>query len=169
MANLSLYFIRHGLAGEHDSYADDAQRPLTEEGHKKTRQVAKKLQELGLDFDLLQTSPLTRAMQTAEIFQNVSDLSYPVQVTASLAPNGNFNDWLAWFVEWQKSGHTSLGLVGHEPDLSAWAELLVWGEVKSSIVLKKAGIIGLAIPKPATPVGESLLFLLMPPKLLLGS
>ncbi len=169
MANLSLYFIRHGLAGEHGIYANDEQRPLTEEGCKKTRQVAKKLQELGLNFDLLQTSPLTRAIQTAEIFQTVSDRRYPIEVTASLAPNGDFNDWLAWFLGWQKSGHTSLGLVGHEPDLSAWAELLVWGEVKGSLVLKKAGIIGLAIPEPTTPVGKSLLFLLMPPKLLLGS
>jgi len=59
-----------------------------------------------------------------------------------------------------------LGIVGHEPDLSAWAELLVFGEIKGSLVLKKAGIIGITIPEVGLPIGNSLLFLLIPPKLL---
>ena len=69
----SLYLIRHGIAEEHGTYEDDTQRPLTDEGRKKTKQVAKRLYDLGLRFDLLQTSPLVRAQQTADVFANVFD------------------------------------------------------------------------------------------------
>jgi phosphohistidine phosphatase len=58
----SLYFIRHGIAQERSDDIDDGARCLTDEGHKKTRQVAKRLHELGLRFDLIQTSPLRYLM-----------------------------------------------------------------------------------------------------------
>ena len=62
-----------------------------------------------------------------------------------------------------------LALVGHEPDLSQWAELLIWGEAKGVLQLKKAGIIGIEIPDHIDPIGNSILFWLTPPRLLLLS
>jgi phosphohistidine phosphatase len=170
MTNVSLYLIRHGLAAERDSNINDAERSLTDEGRKKTHQVAKRLHELGLRFDLVQTSPLLRAQQTAEILAETG--KSPVQTSEQLAPDGSFDEWLSWFTGWsaQASKHQSnlaLGIIGHEPDLSTWAEILVWGEVRSVLVLKKAGIIGLSLPDSGSPVRNSLLFLLMPPKLLI--
>jgi phosphohistidine phosphatase len=164
MAALNLYLIRHGIAEDHSPDLDDADRCLTHEGDKKTKAIAKKLHNLGLRFDLLQTSPLTRASQTAEIFGRTFDT--PVQTSEYLAPNGSFKDWLRWFLTWQEDEHSSLGIVGHEPDLSAWAELLVFGEVKGAFLLKKAGVIGITIPEVGLPIGNSILFLLIPPKLL---
>ena len=52
-----VYFIRHGIAAERSTYADDAQRPLVEKGMRTTRTVAKRLADLGLPFDTLLTSP----------------------------------------------------------------------------------------------------------------
>jgi len=173
MASVSLYFIRHGIAAERGTYANDAERPLTDEGRKKTRQVAKRLHELGLRFDLLITSPLVRAEQTAAIFQatahDTAKYYLPVQVSEFLAPDRNFTDWFDQFQQNLKhqSGNLAVGLIGHEPDLSAWAEILVWGEVRSVLVLKKAGVIGLSLPEQDSPIGNSLLFLLIPPKLLI--
>jgi len=173
MASVSLYFIRHGIAAERGTYANDAERPLTYEGRKKTRQVAKRLHELGLRFDLLITSPLVRAEQTAAIFQatahDTAKYDLPVQVSEFLAPDRNFTDWFDRFQQnlKQQSGDLAVGLIGHEPDLSAWAEILVWGEVRSVLVLKKAGVIGLSLPEQDSPIGNSLLFLLIPPKLLI--
>jgi phosphohistidine phosphatase len=43
----------------------------------------------------------------------------------------------------------------------------LWGEVRSVLVLKKAGVIGLALPEPDDPIANSLMFLLVPPKILL--
>jgi phosphohistidine phosphatase len=164
----SLYLIRHGIAEERGTYPNDDDRPLTDEGKKKTRQVAKRLQGLGLRFDLMQTSPLVRARQTANIFGDVFDTD-PL-TSELLAPEGDFEKWLAWFQTWCKqhgSPRASLGLIGHEPDLSAWAELLIWGEAKGTLVLKKAGVMGLAVPEQEAIAANCLLFLLIPPKLLI--
>jgi phosphohistidine phosphatase len=162
---LSLYLIRHGIAEERSDRIADRERCLTDEGRKKTRQVAKKLFDLGLRFDLIQTSPLIRAKQTADIFED-SGFDCPIEISHDLVPEGSFDMWLKWFLQWQKLGKTSLGLVGHEPDLSSWAEFLMWGQVQGALVLKKAGVIGLAIPDEEHPVGNSLMFFLIPPKLL---
>jgi phosphohistidine phosphatase len=163
MTTTELYIIRHGLAGEHGSYADDAQRPLTDEGHRKMGQVAQRFYALDLRFDLILTSPLVRARQTAEILQ-AAGLSKHLEVSEFLAPGGDFEDWLAWFRQWQSS--ESLAIVGHEPSLSQWAERLIWGEVRQRLLLKKAGAIGLKVPNGEA-IGQSQLFWLTPPKLLL--
>ena len=166
----SLYLIRHGIAEEPEGYEDDRQRPLSDEGHKKTKLVAKRLHELGLRFDLLQTSPLVRAQQTADIFANVFD-DCPVQRSEQLAPEGSFEAWIRWVSEWMEQHpqpvKASLGIIGHEPDLSTWAEILIWGESKGVLVLKKAGIIGLVLPKNQPWQGNGVLFLSIPPKLLI--
>jgi len=164
MSNLNLYLIRHGIATDRSEGIDDEMRSLTTEGIKKTRDVARSLHKLGLKFDLLQTSPLVRAKQTAEIFADTFNAS--LEVSELLKPDGNFKNWIRWLLTWQEEGHTSLGIIGHEPDLSAWAEMLIFGEARGSIVLKKAGIIGITLPEVGLPVGSSLLFFLIPPKLL---
>ena len=165
----SLYLIRHGIAEERGTYDDDNQRPLTDEGRKKTKQVAKRLYDLGLRFDLLQTSPLVRAQQTTDIFVNV--FGSPVQLSSELAPEGNFEQWLSWFAEWlsqhPQPARASLGIIGHEPDLSTWAEMLIWGESRGVLVLKKAGIIGLSLPETQPWTSNGILFLSIPPKLLI--
>lgn len=165
----SLYLIRHGIAEDRENFEDDTLRPLTDEGRKKTKQVAKRLYDLGLRFDLLQTSPLVRARQTAEIFTNV--FSSTLQQADELAPEGSFETWLNWAMAWlsqhPQPARASLGIVGHEPDLTAWAETLLWGEAKGALVLKKAGIIGLVLPEDRPWTANGILFLSIPPKLLI--
>ncbi len=162
----TLYIIRHGLAGEHGSYANDDERPLTEEGQRKTKQVAKRLKDLDLSFDLILTSPLVRAHQTAEILQKVG-LGDRLEISDHLAPSGKLEDWIQWYNHWQQSGGGCLALVGHEPGLSTWAETLVWGEARGHLTLKKAGVMGLTLPESGQLVGQCELFWLVPPRYLL--
>ena len=158
--------IRHGIAAERGTYSQDDERPLTQEGQQKTRQVAQRLHELKLRFDLILTSPLVRAQQTAEILQTVG-LSAAVDISSHLAPDGRLEDWLNWLQGWQATGGSCLALVGHEPDLSSWAETLLWGQSRDKFILKKAGVIGLTLPTTGSPIGNSQLFWLAPPRLLL--
>lgn len=167
MATFDVYLVRHGLAGEHGSYEPDEERPLTAEGEKKTRQVAKHLRQLDLKFDRILTSPLVRARQTAQILSDMG-LSQHLETMDCLAPCGNIHDWVTWLQTWERSPQASLALVGHEPSLSQWAETLIWGQFKGAITLKKAGIIGLSLPKEGSPIAHSSLFWLAPPRLLLG-
>ena len=168
MATSEVYLIRHGLAGERGSYADDTQRPLTAEGRRKTQQVAQQMRSIGLQFNLMLTSPYVRAQQTAEILM-AAHLSPQLQEVEFLAHAGKLEDWLAWRQNWEeRSPDSKLALVGHEPELSAWAEQLIWGEVRGQILLKKAGAIGLLVPTSGEAIGHSQLFWLTPPRLLLG-
>lgn len=166
MAKIDLYLIRHGLAGEHGTYANDEERPLTDEGKKKTRQVAKRLRELVPKFDCLLASPLVRAWQTAEILAEVG-LTDHLEQADFLAPGGTIAAWLAWLPPWRTTEPQTLALVGHEPNLSAWAETLLWGEARGVLTLKKAGVMGLELPESGSPIGNSSLFWLVPPRLLL--
>lgn len=161
-----LYFIRHGIAVDRQEGDRDEDRPLTEEGHRKTKQVAKRLHQMDIAFDLILTSPLVRARQTAEILKTAG-LSSQIEESVFLAPNGDISSWLSWLETWLQAGGTSLALVGHQPDLANWAEIFVWGEAREALVLKKAGIIGLMLPDTGLPVGQSLLFWLTAPKFLL--
>lgn len=162
---MELYLIRHGLAGEFGSYPDDRDRPLTEAGKKKTQLVAERLKTLSIQFDQVLSSPFARAWQTAEILLQVG-LSNRLEVADYLAPAGEMSAWLNWLLTWKTGSQGTLALVGHEPDLSRWAEILLWGEYKGVITLKKAGVIGLAVPD-SEPVGNASLFWLTPPRLLL--
>jgi phosphohistidine phosphatase len=164
---MEIYLIRHGIAATRGTYAIDEERPLTAKGNSKTTNVAKRLHSIGLKFDLILTSPLVRAYQTANILQKVG-LSAKTEQWEFLAPTGEIDRWLEWLQTWQLHNPDSkLALVGHQPDLGNWAEMLIWGTIKEQIVLKKAGVIGIEIPSIGTPICRSRLFLLTSPKWLL--
>jgi phosphohistidine phosphatase len=165
---IKLYLIRHGIAAPKEDYAKDEARPLTAQGIEKTAKVAKRLRERGLHFDLILTSPLVRAKATASILQDAG-LASQVEEFPALAPDGDIDAWVRW-LEKRRQTHGDdkrLALVGHQPDLGNWAEILVWGEAQEKLVLKKAGIIGLKSPKSQSPIGQGELFLLTSPKWLL--
>jgi phosphohistidine phosphatase len=166
MASVELYFVRHGLAGVSHPSRDDAKRPLTRAGLRRTRAVAERLLQTGLHLDALLSSPLVRAQQTADILCT-EGLAQGVDTFPALAPGGDVDVFVRWLRKWQRRGRRRLGLVGHMPDLGAWAEAFVFGEARGRLVLKKAGVLGLQLPASGSPLGRSTLFLLVQPRLLL--
>src|SRR5215468_8844575 len=82
---MELYVLRHGIAADMGPEGSgDAGRPLTEEGIAKMREEARGLLQLGLRLDVLLSSPLVRARQTAEIVGRA--LNIEIQLAAALAP-----------------------------------------------------------------------------------
>jgi phosphohistidine phosphatase len=100
MSTTTLYLIRHGIAAERGTYADDRDRPLTAKGRDRTERVAQRLSQLGIGFDLLLSSPLVRAYETAEILVYQGLAPYFTRHDA-LAPGGDLADWLTWLGDWQ--------------------------------------------------------------------
>lgn len=170
-----VYFIRHGIAEARHSGQEDATRSLTEKGITKTERIAQKLFDLGLQFDTLLSSPLVRAWQTAEILQSAG-LANRLEDCLSLSPDGQLSDWLNWLSHWQsvtpsslktnRNQPPSLAIVGHEPNLSQWAQQLTGSHTGNHWILKKAGIIGLQVPTADRAIGHSQLFWLSPPRFL---
>ncbi len=159
----TIYLIRHGLAGQHGDYENDRDRPLTPEGQEKTHRIAKRLNALNIQTELILTSPYQRAHQTAQILLK-EDLSNHLETADFLEPDQSFDPLHQWLTHWPGK---SLIIVGHEPNLSTAAAHLIHGPSNNNIQLKKAGIIGLETPSKGEILGRSTLFWLTPPRLLL--
>ena len=137
---MNLYIIRHAISVDEGSpeYEEDSQRPLTDKGKKKMRQVAKGLRALGADFDLILSSPYVRAKETAEILANVFKIKTDVAFSENLIPMGDPDLLIAEMNE--KYTANSIALVGHEPHLTALISLLVSDNANVDITLKKGGV-----------------------------
>ncbi len=162
---MEIFLMRHGIAEDLSPDTADADRELTTKGITKTELVARQLCKKGWEFDLVLSSPLVRACQTAQILLEAG-LSEVLEIHPNLAPDGLLENWLEWFTSYRLTNPTAgrLVLVGHEPNLSQWAEILVFGQEFDHIHLKKAGVIALQAPNTVDLIGKCELLWLVPPK-----
>jgi len=137
---MDLYLIRHAIAVDEGTpgYEDDSLRPLTDKGRKKMRQIAKGLCTLGVDFDLILSSPYVRAKETGEILADVFKMKKNVEFSEYLVPMGDPDLLIAELNE--KYSLNSIALIGHEPQLTALIGLLVSGNANMDMTLKKGGV-----------------------------
>jgi phosphohistidine phosphatase len=156
---MELYILRHGIAVERGSpgYKKDGDRPLTKEGEEKMRQIAEAMLVMDLKFDLILSSPYIRAEQTARIV--ATELDEDVTFTEFLLPNANALELIR---EINDEKPQRVLLVGHEPDLSRLASLLVTGASDATIELKKGGLCKLTLDKLAFAQCATLNWLLTP-------
>jgi phosphohistidine phosphatase len=119
-----LYLIRHGVAEERgDAWPDDAKRPLSEDGIERMRRSARGLERLDVWIDLVLTSPLVRARQTADIVASAFDPRPSIISVDSLAPEGTYTSLVADLEKHARK--TRVALVGHEPGIGELAARLV--------------------------------------------
>lgn len=137
---MQLLLIRHGRAGDRETFAqtgkDDSERPLTTPGKWKMRRIAKGLHRTVGAIDVLGSSPLVRAAQTAAIVAREFGLSDVAEVEA-LVPGTPAEQCAAWLRR-QKAAEV-VALVGHEPDLGALATWLLGGGAESRVPIGKGG------------------------------
>jgi phosphohistidine phosphatase len=157
-----LYFVRHGLAEERgDAWPDDTKRPLTEEGMSRLRKAVKGLAGMGVAIDVLLTSPLVRARQTADILAGGLDPRPSIVNVDSLAPAGSYAAVLADLEK--HSRKCRLALVGHEPMLGELAARLIGS--RHPIEFKKGGVCRIDV-EDLPPAGPGDLRWLLTPKIL---
>lgn len=123
---ITLYLVRHGVAGERGpAFPDDRLRPLTEEGVARFRQAVRGLAAIDVTIDLVLTSPLVRARQTAELL--VAGLSgHPrLDTLEALAPGGRMPLIMEAIAQRSRQRQSRIALVGHEPDLGELAARLL--------------------------------------------
>ena len=143
---MELYILRHGLAMDRTDWTrrDDSERPLTAEGRKKTRRIARAMLKLDLQFDWIISSPYARAKETAEIVAEVLKPKRPLELRHELTPDGSAKDLAKLLSSRPKSAQRFL-IVGHEPDLSQFISVLLTGKPVSRVVMKKGGLCKLQI------------------------
>jgi len=130
---MKLLIFRHGIAQDHSLGVADHLRELTGQGQTLTSQAATGLTKVIDQVDLILTSPLLRAVQTAQILGHVYD--HEPQILQSLA-QGPAQAIAKSLCDYQEQ---TILLVGHEPTLSELIELLCLGQLADAVRLKKAG------------------------------
>jgi len=159
-----LYFIRHGLAEERgDAWPDDNKRPLTDEGISRLRKAVRGLARLGVSFEVVLTSPLVRARQTADIVAGGLDPRPSIVNIDSLAPAGSYASVVA---DLEKHGRKNrIALVGHEPMIGELAARLIGS--RHPIEFKKGAICRIDVDS-LPPSGPGDLRWLLTPKVMLS-
>jgi phosphohistidine phosphatase len=157
-----LYLVRHGLAEERgDAWPDDAKRPLTEEGMARMRKAVRGLARLSVSIDLILTSPLVRARQTAEIVAAGLEPRPTILNVDALTPAGTFTS-LAGELE-KHARRTRIALVGHEPNIGEIAARLVGS--RHPIEFKKGAVCRIDVEQ-LPPHGPGDLRWFLPPRAL---
>lgn len=162
---MELLIIRHAVAFERDRdrWSDDALRPLSPAGIRRSRKAAAGLKTFCKVPDRLLTSPLTRARETARILTEVA--GWPrADIARELAPGGNAAAVLARLA---KDRNKRIAVVGHQPDLSALLSACLSKDQAVPVELKKNAVACLAFSGRARP-GNAVLKWLATPRLLRG-
>ena len=165
---MDVLIIRHAIAQDREGFAeshageDDGARPLTGRGRKRMRAAARGLCRVAPRVTLLASSPLVRAVQTADIVEACFGGVKRV-IVSQLASDQSVTALLKW-LQAQRPDLT-VALVGHEPQLSTFAGWACTGLQESFIRLKKGGACLLRFKTDVKPGRATLLWALAPAQL----
>jgi len=131
-----LTIIRHAWAEDPGPGVDDFHRRLTKPGRKRFEKFVRRLEKVGLGFDLIATSPLIRCRETAETLAAEVGAGTPIAIVDALAPG---SDWQA-LVEWTISQDAArVAWVGHAPCVGRLAALTI-GDGSAAIRMTKGAV-----------------------------
>jgi phosphohistidine phosphatase len=138
MEPTTTYIMRHGPAEDDAHSGNDFDRALSAPGRERVLRVAQALVERGEGPRVILSSPLVRALQTAELVAQLCKPAEPVRVRREIAPGGDLRGLLFEII---RSGQPRVMLVGHEPSVSE----LVAGVLPEGFAepFEKAMVVGL--------------------------
>src|ERR1700761_2042080 len=121
---MNLYILRHASAGvRRADPVVDGKRPLDKEGKEQCLLVARYLNALRVQFDLIVSSPLKRALQTASLVGTEVAYDSKIQVTDAISPSGTVSSFQALVNS--LPAHDNVLVVGHNPNLPEFLGSLI--------------------------------------------
>jgi phosphohistidine phosphatase len=145
-----LFIVRHAWAEDPSPGIDDHARRLTKKGRKRFGRFVRQLAQAGMAVDLVATSPLVRARETAEILAETLENTPPVAVVDALAPT---SDWQA-LVEWTiQQDAARVAWVGHMPCVGRLVALTI-GDGSASIRMQKGAVASIRLDDGPAQPGE---------------
>jgi len=158
---MNCILFRHGIAVEREEWKGaDGDRPLTEKGKQRVREVAAGLSRLDVRPTLIWSSPLIRALETAKIAQRSLQVRAPVEIVEALLPDASPDRLLS--ILHDLPPESCVLCVGHEPHLGLAAAVLLTGKSSEAFPFKKAGACLIELSIPVKP-GRGVLRWWLPP------
>lgn len=141
---LSLFLMRHGIAEDASPTTADADRALTDEGIRKTTRAAAGLRVLDVAPDVIFSSPLRRAEETARLVADALGAADQIELAPALAGGVAPERILSALRVPRRAGQVLL--VGHQPDLGYLASYLMTGAATlAPLPFRKAGVAALSL------------------------
>jgi len=136
-----LYIMRHAEAVEASDALCDEWRFLTENGRAAAERISGQIGEYGRKPRLIISSPLVRAVQTAQIAATKACRKNRVVVSGLLAPGGDMDELITHLKGCADAKRVLV--VGHEPQLGSLVAALL--QRNGAISLKKASCVALKL------------------------
>jgi phosphohistidine phosphatase len=135
-----IYFLRHASAGTPMANPKkDEKRGLDDDGIEQCRYIGRALAALDVQVDVVISSPLKRATQTASLVANEMGHEGKLQIEDSLRPEANFADFRKLLDKYGKQ--EALMVVGHNPSLSRFlGQIISETAGKAAVDLKKGAV-----------------------------
>lgn len=138
-----IYLLRHGIAEDHAADVPDEDRALTDEGRKRLRRAARSWQRLVDAPDVIVTSPLRRARETAEVFVEAVRFAGNLRIDNALVPGATPSLAVTLLEAELLAGTDSVVLIGHEPHLGHLLGALLTGQPRVAVPMKKGMLVAL--------------------------
>lgn len=159
---MKIMMLRHGIAEDVSPDGSDAKRCLTAEGVAEMRREAQGMRNLGLKPGVILTSPLVRAVQTAEIVAEALGMPEALRQEIRLGPGFSLQHLRTLFIA--HGDHRAIMLVGHEPGMSVVTGQLIGG---GAVRMKKGALA--IISADEIEEGAGCLQALLPPSALMAA
>ncbi len=156
-----LYVMRHAEAVEGSDTLQDEWRYLTENGRSAAEKMSSSIAKIGPKPRLTITSPLTRAVQTAEIAAEKACRKNVVEASGLLLPGADISELIAHLKGCKNAKRVML--VGHEPQLGSLVATLL-GRADGAISLKKGACVALELDPDKDDKPAAFLWYLVPGK-----
>jgi phosphohistidine phosphatase len=135
---MRIYILRHGIAEEASAHTPDFKRELTDEGRRKLGGVLRLARRAGVQPELVLSSPLVRAVQTAGMAREVLQVDAAIHETRTLVPEGSPRN--VWEELRGMRNLEAVLLAGHEPLLSILTAYLL-GSPELQVQMAKAAMV----------------------------
>lgn len=134
-----LYLMRHADAGKfRGNPLLDAKRGLVKEGKDQCMLMARALSALKAPIDTIVSSPLKRALQTAQFVGTELGYDAKVEISHALAPTASFTEFQAMLAVY--AGREGVLAVGHNPNMFQFLARLVTANGSAAIRMRKGSI-----------------------------
>jgi phosphohistidine phosphatase len=134
-----LFLMRHANAGAiRDNPVLDAKRGLIKEGKEQCMLMARVLGAMKAPIDLIVSSPLKRATQTAQLVGTELGYEAKVEISPALGLNGSYADFQKLLAKY--ADREGVLVVGHNPSLFQFLGRLITGNGGAAVRMRKASI-----------------------------